>query len=188
MNDESLTVNESLTVREVTPETWPDFERLFEAKGGPSYCWCMAFRATRAELTRAGGPTRKQQMADRVRSGVPVGILGYLASEPVAWCSVAPRNTFRNLVSDGSPDQDVWAITCFYVARKHRRTHIASAMLEAAVSYARRSGAKLVEGYPVDPDSPSYRHMGRVSWFEKAGFVERGRQGTRRRIMELRVE
>lgn len=180
--------DESLAVRPVTQETWPDFERFFAAESRTRYCWCMAFRATSEELKHADGPSRKQQMEGRVRSGVPVGILGYVDSEPVAWCSVAPRHTFRTLVSDGSPDEGVWAITCFYVPRRLRGTGLAGRMLAAAVRHARDSGARLIEGYPVDPDSPSYKHMGRVSMFEKAGFVERGRQGTRRHIMELRLD
>lgn len=177
----------SLVVREVTRETWPDFERLFEARGGPSYCWCMAFRATREELRGADRPSRKVQMEARVNAGTPVGILGYLGSEPVAWCSVAPRHTFRKLVSDGSSNEGVWSITCFYVARRHRGAGIAAAMLAAAVRHAEAGGARLVEAYPVDPQSPSYRHMGFLPTFEKAGFTECGREGKRRHIMRLPI-
>jgi hypothetical protein len=41
----------------------------------------------------------------------------------------------------------------------------------------------VVEAYPVDADSPSYRFMGFVAPFEKAGFREVGRAGTRRHVM-----
>ena len=58
-------------------------------------------------------------------------------------------------------------------------------LLRAAIAYARREGAKIVEAYPVDPDSPSYRFMGLVSRFEKAGFEEIGRAGSRRHVMRL---
>lgn len=37
-----------LDFREVDPEHWPDFERLFEARGGPKSSWCMLWRAARA--------------------------------------------------------------------------------------------------------------------------------------------
>ena len=148
----------------------------------------MAWRASSAELKHADSQSRKNQIAERVKSAVPIGILGYLHSEPIAWCSIAPRSTFRHLVSNDSSDDGVWSITCFFVSRRHRKTHIATAMLSAAIKYARRRGAKVVEGYPVDPDSPSYRHMGFVSMFEKARFSNCGREGSRRHIMQLSVK
>jgi hypothetical protein len=56
-------------------------------------------------------------------------------------------------------------------------------MLDAAVTLAWRRGAKAVEGYPVDPDSPSYRFMGFVPLFRERGFVPAGRAGSRRHVM-----
>lgn len=61
-------------------------------------------------------------------------------------------------------------------------------MLCAAIEHAKRKGAEVVEGYPVDSDSPSYRHMGFVSMFRKKGFSDHGLQGTRRHIMRLPVK
>jgi hypothetical protein len=61
----------------------------------------MVWRATGAETRRTKGSERKAAMEARVRGGVPIGILGYLGNEPVAWCSIAPRPTYRPL---GGPD------------------------------------------------------------------------------------
>ena len=58
-------------------------------------------------------------------------------------------------------------------------------LIDAAITQARRRKADVLEAYPVDPDSPSYRHMGFVPAFERAGFVEDGREGTRRHVMHL---
>jgi GNAT superfamily N-acetyltransferase len=179
---------DSLTIREVTRETWHDFEKLFESKGGPKYCWCMAWRATPAEIKHADSADRKDQIAERVNSATPIGILGYLRSEPIAWCSIAPRSTFRGLVRNSGADEGIWSITCFFVLRRLRRSNIATAMLSAAVKHAKRKGAKIVEGYPVDADSPSYRHMGFVSMFEDMGFLHRGREGSRRHVMRLSLK
>lgn len=60
-------------------------------------------------------------------------------------------------------------------------------LLEAAIDQARRKGATLIEAYPVDPNLPSYRFMGFVGAFKKAGFVEVGRAGTRRHVMRLKL-
>ena len=175
-------------VREVTPERWPDFERLFAAKGGPKYCWCMAWRATPEDAKRPNGAQRKTAMEARVRAGVPVGLLGYLGEEPIAWCSVAPRATYRQLVSNGTADEGIWSIVCFFILRQHRGAGITKRMLAAALEHARLHGAKVVEAYPVDEGSPSYRFMGFVPMFEQAGFHEIGREGTRRHVMQRGVQ
>jgi hypothetical protein len=61
-------------------------------------------------------------------------------------------------------------------------------LLQAAMATARKHGARVVEAYPVDPDSPSYRFMGFVSKFERAGFLETGRVGKRRHATHLMLE
>ncbi len=174
---------ERVVFHEVDAERWADFERLFESRGGPKSCWCMAWRATPEEAKRTDGRSRKAAMARRVAAGVPVGLLGYLDGEPVAWCSVAPRSTYRRLVGDDSPDEGVWSIVCFFVVRRLRGRGMARRLVEAAAAHARARGATVLEAYPVDPDSPSYRFMGFVSMFRAAGFQEVGRAGTRRHVM-----
>ena len=176
-------------VMKVTAERWDDFENLFGARGSPNYCWCMAWRAEQKDLRSKSGSGRKILMEQRIREGVPVGLLGYLGEEPVAWCSVAPFNTFHGLRKTGEAEETekIWSITCFFVRREHRGTGLAMQMLAAAVHHARKRGARLAEGYAVDPGSPSYRHMGFVSLFREAGFTEVAHEGTRRHVMQLRL-
>ena len=174
-----------LQVKEVTPARWADFERLFEARGSTGYCYCMAWRATAKTPgggTRAG---RKAMMKRGIELRVPVGLLGYLGKEPVAWCSLAPFDTFRGLRKTEEPTEKIWSVTCFFVSRAHRGQGFTRQLLDAAVRHAKKHGARLVEGYPVDPHSPSYRHMGFVSLFKSAGFRETGREGSRRHVMQL---
>lgn len=173
-----------LKIHEVTAERWADFERLFEARGSPKNCWCMVWRATPQNAKQFVSAQRKAAMESRIRENVPVGLLGYLGTEPVAWCSVAPRATYRRLVSDGSSDEGVWSIVCFFVAKQHRGAGLTKRMLAAALEHARDKGARVVEAYPVDEDSPSYRFMGFVPMFQATGFIEAGREGTRRHVMQ----
>jgi len=175
-----------MTFRPVTLERWADFERLFEARGGPKYCWCMALRRDDAGGVPRTNAERKQAMASKVRCGTPVGILAYEDEEPVAWCSVAPRETvavYRGLAWPEGDRSTVWSITCFYVKRVIRRGGVMSRLIDEAVAHARRNGATVVEAYPVAPDSPSYRFCGLVPVFAAHGFVEVGRAGRRRHVM-----
>ena len=173
-----------LAFRPVTAERWPDLRRLFEARGGPSYCWCMAWRPG------GGGSNDSKRDALRaiVEQGPPVGLLAYEEGEPVAWCSVAPRESYRPLGGRPEPEGvSVWSVACFFATRRHRGRGITGLLLRAAVDLARKRGADVVEGFPVDPESPSYRFMGLRSTFLAAGFTEVGTAGRRRHVMRLEL-
>ena len=78
---------------------------------------------------------------------------------------------------------EIWSLVCFFIRREFRGQGVTEQLIEAAAEYATRNGATVLEAYPVDPDSPSYRFMGYVPTFEAAGFEEIGRVGTRRHVM-----
>ncbi|WP_291204261.1 GNAT family N-acetyltransferase [Hyphomonas sp.] len=179
-----------LSFREVTAETWPDFEKLFESRGGPKSCWCMVWRSSGAESPSTDGASRKAAMKQRIHTGGPVGILGYAGEVPVAWCSIAPRDTYRTTMAGmqpGDAKEQVWSVVCFFVARSARGQRGFNSLLEAAEALAKSHGATVLEGYPVDEDSPSYRFGGFVGSFEKTGFERIGRAGTRRYIVRKRL-
>ena len=175
-----------LAFHPVTPARWDDFAALFEAPGGPKYCWCMAWRATPTELRTIGKASRKPLMHARVESETTIGLLGYLDGEPVAWVSIAPRDTYREL---GGPkaegDENIWSLACMYIHRDLRGQGYGTQLIGAATAYAKKRGGTVLEAYPVDPDSPSYRFMGFVPAFEKLGFRAVGKAGQRRHVMRL---
>ncbi|MGX5841019.1 GNAT family N-acetyltransferase [Mesorhizobium sp. ArgA1] len=121
------------------------------------------------------------------RRRTPVGILAELDGKTVGWCSVAPRQTYRNLSShqDGG-ETGIWSIVCFYVPRELRGGGLAAALLDAAIDHAFAKGASTIEAYPVDPASPSYRFMGFRDMFAVRGFHEIGMAGSRRHVMRLK--
>ncbi|MDZ5697781.1 GNAT family N-acetyltransferase [Chelativorans sp. M5D2P16] len=129
---------------------------------------------------------RKREMLSTIRAGTPVGLLASADGSPVGWCSIAPRDSLRKLSPRQDDDErDVWSVVCFFVRRRYRRAGIASALLDAAVEHAFAEGAQIVEAYPVDPDSPSYRFMGFCSMYSARGFREVGMAGSRRHVMRL---
>lgn len=185
--DDPTTSGPLLTFKPVTEATREDFLAVF-GKGGPNYCWCMPYRLTPEERKAAPrGSDRKTLMLGRIADKVPVGLVGYLAGEPVAWVSVAPRDTFNS--SLGGPGakggETVWALTCMFIRRTHRGQGFGHQLIEAAIREAKKRKAAVLEAYPVDPDSPSYRHMGFVPAFEAAGFRPGGMIGSRRHLMRL---
>ena len=177
----------ALTFRPVTKARWADFDRLFSAPGGPKHCWCMVWRRTPEELREhPSGRTRKPLIKGRVDHGQTIGILGYRDDEPVAWVSIAPRDTYRALGGpEAAPGEIVWSLACFYLKRALRNQGYGQQMLEAAVAFAKQQGATVLEAYPVEPDSPSFRFMGFTPAFARLGFTEIAMAGSRRHVMRL---
>ncbi len=149
----------------------------------------MVWRDRPGGISGKSNPEKKAAISSIVASGTPVGILGYLDDEPVAWCSVAPRPTYRKGLGGVTPkdDDSVWSIACFFIPRRLRGAGIGRQLLAAAIEHAQAKGGTVVEAYPVDPDSPSYLFMGFVPMFEKAGFELVGKAGSRRHVMRLRL-
>ena len=65
-------------------------------------------------------------------------------------------------------------------------------MLEAAVDFAKHNGARIVEGYPIEPKKDRapdiYIFTGMISTFLKAGFREVARRSETRPIMRYFIE
>ena len=175
-------------IRPVGPGSWADFSRLFTTRGAPSTCWCMIFRSQPDGTRPLVRADREAEMHRRISGGEPVGLLAYDAGRPAGWCSAAPRSTYRGVGGAAYPDTDgdeVWSLVCFFVLRSARGQGLQHALLAAAVEHAAGAGAKVLEAYPVLPDSPSYRFGGLVPFFEAAGFTHRGTAGSRRQVMSL---
>ena len=188
MGKEQDAVAVRFAFHEADSSRWRDLERLFEAPGGPKHCWCMVWRSMPKGASRADKQAKKAALQGLVRRNMPIGILGYLGGEPAAWCSIAPKTTYRDLGGVADPGEDpakVWAVVCFFVPRRLRGQGVMKQLLEAAIEHAKGNGAAAVEAYPVDPGSPSYRFMGFTTAFTAAGFREVGKAGTRRHVMRL---
>lgn len=183
----------ALRFHPLTPNRWPDLERLFGNRGACGGCWCMWWRLSRSEFEKAKGEGNRRAFRRIVASGSRPGLLAYAAGEPIAWCAVGPRGSFpvldRSRILAPVDDEPVWSVTCFFVARPYRRKRITVRLLEAAAEFARRRGAKILEGYPVEVRSgnmpDAFAWTGLVGAFRAAGFSEVARRSKTRPIMRL---
>lgn len=171
---------DELTFRPLTPERWPDLEKLFGPRGACGGCWCMAWRLRRADFDAGKGDANRRAFHDLVAADAQPGVLAYAGAEAIGWCAVAPRADYPALARSGvlAPVDDcpVWSISCLYIARPYRRRGVSVRLLEAAVQFARRRGARVVEGYPIEPFADevpaAFAWTGLVSAFRQAGFRE----------------
>jgi GNAT superfamily N-acetyltransferase len=149
----------------------------------------MVWRGNPAD--RKNKETKKWAIRNMVLEDTPIGLLGYVENEPVAWCSIAPRSSYRDLGGLYDPDENsekVWSLVCFYVSREYRGKGVMTRLMQAAIEHSRQRGATVIEAYPVDPSSPSYRFMGFVPQFRELGFIEVGVAGSRRHVMRLKID
>lgn len=183
-----------LTFHPVTADRWHDLEKLFGVRGACGGCWCMAWRLPKREwlANKADhGAGNRRALKKIVDTGEPPGVLAYAGDEPVGWCAVAPRTVYVALERSRSlrpvDDRPVWSVSCLFIAKAWRRRGVAARLLDAAAKFARARGARILEGYPVEPYSEKmpdvFAWTGITASFLKAGFREVARHAPSRPIM-----
>lgn len=179
-------VSSDVEVHPVTPERWDDLVDLFERRGPrggrpvTDGCWCMFWRERTGDWKR-----NRQALGRLVAAGAEPGLLAYRDGVGVGWVSIGPREEYGQLVRSPvyhpvDDDEGVFSIVCFYVHPSAKRGGVATALLAAAVDYARARGASAVEAYPGDPAD----YMGWSSGFERLGFSA-VRTAGKRTVMRL---
>ncbi len=173
--------------RPITTANLVDLDRFSSEHGKFRYCSCMRWRMTSSQYRSSTKESRVATLADLVRQGQPVGVLAYEDHHPVGWCSIAPRETYgaieRFRALPRIDDEPVWSVVCFFVDRLRRGQGLTLALLRAAVDYAHAPGARVVEGYPVEPGPRLYTYMGAPSTFRAAGFSDVTPPGSTRVVM-----
>ena len=170
-----------MSVVPLTPGTWPALAELFSAGGDPKWCWCQFWRKPGSNWSNTTADDNRRDLRALVdRGGLAPGLVA-LDDEgtAVGWVGLGPREDFERLGRSRTlpqlPGEDVWAINCFVVAKGSRRSGVASALLEAAIDYARDHGAGTLEGYPVQTGgariSSASVYTGTAAMFDRAGFT-----------------
>jgi GNAT superfamily N-acetyltransferase len=155
----------------------------------------MAWRLRQKDWLAGKGAGNKRALKRLVTTGGRPGVLAYLGRNPVAWCAIAPRESYsylsRSRILKPVDDQPVWSVSCLFVLKPYRRQGVSVSLLTAAVRFAAKQGAAVVEGYPVVPTmkrTPDpFVWTGVPSAFLKAGFKEVLRRSKSRPIMRYTI-
>ena len=175
----------TLEIRSLSPDRFTDVASLFEEGGDPRWCWCVFFRFRGRDWTNATAADNRAALEDLTHRDLAPGLVAYREGRVVGWVSLGPREDYERLtyskILAPVDDTPVWSIVCFVVSRRARGQGVATALLDAAIEFARAHRATTLEAYPVDPGDarvPAANAFGGpLSMFEKAGFtvVERRR-------------
>lgn len=179
-------------------DRWNDVQHSLSGGGDGRHCQCGWWMVGNAEWSAATIEERRDRLHQEVASGPPPGIIAYVDGEPAGWVRIGPRTAHariartRNIVAttkEPLDDPAVWAVSCFVVRREHRGEGVTGALLDAAIAYARDSGARVVEAYPVDTtgtkQTSNELFTGVLTTFLAAGFAEVGLRRPGRPLVAL---
>jgi GNAT superfamily N-acetyltransferase len=167
-----------IEIQPLVKSNWKQFEQLLGERGGCGGCWCMTHRLSAAAFEQNKYDGNKKLLSQLVEREIPVGLLGIMKQEAIAWLSFAPRSQFTRLeksrIYKPVDFQPVWSITCFFIKKEYRNKGISLVMIEAAKTHAQKNNIKILEAYPVKPYADRmpdpFAWTGFFSTFEKAGF------------------
>jgi GNAT superfamily N-acetyltransferase len=178
-----------LSIRPATPDLWPAIEDLFGPKGACNNCWCMYWRIG-AQYRRNTATKNRSAFKTVIREGPPPGLIAFDGAVPLGWCQLTPRKDLAWLEHSWGKrtidDTPVWAISCLYIRKGHRKKGITAALISAAIQAAKKAEAPALEAYPLDAStSPSATGTGYASTFARAGFWIVAKPTPSRPIMRL---
>ncbi|MDR6867383.1 GNAT superfamily N-acetyltransferase [Microbacterium resistens] len=190
----------TITTTPATIAQWEDVQQTLTGGGDGRSCQCVWPVLVNKEWTTTTKEQRQGLLESEIEAGPPPGIVAYVDGEAAGWIRVGPRTNQARLArtraiaaatTEPFEDESVWAVTCFSVRREHRGLGLNRALLDAAVAYARESGARVIEGYPIDTSvrktSSSELFHGALSTFLAAGFTPTGELKTGRPLVTLAV-
>lgn len=189
-------------IRQLTPASLVDFLAFFEGDAfadNPRWASCFC-QFLYVDHSKVDWPTRTAQQnraaaCERIGARRMKGLLAYRDGKVVGWCNAAPRAMLDAFTDEPDPDFDrIGQITCFVVAKAHRRTGVARALLDAACAMLAREGLAIAEATPLaQAETDAKAHYGPLGMYLSAGFeVHRAESdGTvcvRRRLAPQRVD
>lgn len=170
---------DSLSIRRLAPERKEDFLQYFEGAAfadNPKWksCYCQFLYVDHSVVNWNTRTAEENRVAacDRIACKRMQGLLAYRNGQVVGWCNAAPRLLLDSFADEPISDAEhVGQITCFVVAREHRRTGVARALLEEACAMLWEQGLRVAEANPSrDARSDAENHFGPLSLYLSSGF------------------
>jgi hypothetical protein len=177
--------------------TAEDVEAVF-ATSGAHKCRCQALKVPGWIWRDTTQEQRDAALVEQTACGTAgptSGLIGYVDGEAAGWVAVEPRENYPRLWSRKQawmrmdPElEGVWSVTCFVVRKGWRQVGLTYELADATVEYGAQVGARVLEGYPIEPppgktviwDEAS---VGLVQVFLEAGYEVVASPTLRRRVV-----
>ena len=170
-----------IEIRPLTPERLDDFLAYFDhdafadnPRWASCYCQHLYVDHNQVDWHTRTAEVNRTAACERICSRRMQGYLAYRDGKPVGWCNAAPRLLLDAFNDEPDPDATrLGQITCFVIARAHRRTGVASALLLAACAGLKAEGMSIAEAETrSDANTDAELHNGTLDMFLAAGFEE----------------
>ncbi len=193
-----------LTIFPANQASWADLQAIFGTADYPGRCYCQHYKTRDCHWSSLSDEDRRSRLREQTHcddagARTTTGLVAYLDQEPVGWVAVEPRTAYPRLPKvrtvwsgrdEDKADDNVWAVTCFVTRKGYRKRGITYALAAAAAGFARESGARALEAYPMitEPGKEitwGELHVGSRQVFADAGFTEVSHPSPRRVVMRI---
>ena len=189
----------TITIQPATADRFDDAQHALSGGGDGYGCQCQWWMMPSKEWPSTSREQREGMLRDEIDDALSPALIAYVDGEAAGWVRVGPRtrqirlSRTRNYAANSEEpwdDESVWTVSCFVVRREHRRQGLNARLLDAAIEYARASGARVIEAYPLDPGAgrkipTNDLYHGVLSTFQAAGFREVARPKPHLAIVSL---
>lgn len=155
------------------------------------FCFCQYLHVDHnvVQWSKRTADENRTAASDRICTRRMQGYLAYVDCKPVAWCNAAPRNLMAAFADEPGPDDaHTGQFGCFIVAKSHRRSGIASALLQAALDGFRQQGMHIAQAIPfANAETDGQHHFGPLSMYLAAGFEAMHTDSEGRVLMQLQL-
>ncbi len=169
-----------ITIRDVTPELVPEYQRFFDHHAFRDYpvwqsCYCMETMYEGEDEDERTGEENRREMSERIKQGKVTALLAFVDGQPVGWCNYGETTRLagvaRRFKLEATDHEGVGSVGCFVIAAPYRGHGVASKLLEGAVDRLRAQGMRAVEAYPSKTeDSAQGNYRGPLEMYARAGF------------------
>ena len=170
----------AVDIQPLSPERLADFLAFFDGEAFADnppwgFCYCQFAYVDHAavEWKSRQREQNRQAACGRIGAGTMQGLLAYRGGKPIGWCNAAPRTMLDAFADEPDPDAAIIGqITCFVVAKAHRGTGVATALLQAACEGLRAQKLTLAEA-TASPHAATdaEQHCGPLGMYLAAGFA-----------------
>lgn len=188
----------TITTERATITRWDDVQHSLSGGGDGRSCQCIWPVVSNKDWQSTDLEQRRQMLHDEISAGPPPGLVAYVDGGAAGWIRIGPRTNQTRILrtraiaaatDEPLDDPSVWAVTCFVVRREFRGMGLNAQLLRSAVVYARESGARTIEAYPVDTSEGTHHSNdlfhGTLSTFLSHGF-QQAQPLTRGRVLVVR--
>ena len=169
-----------IEIHPVSAERLSDFLAFFDGEAfadnprwGFCYCQFAYVDHSKVEWKQRTIEQNRQAACQRIGDGAMRGYLAYRQGKVIGWSNAAPRTMLDSFADEPDPEAaNIGQITCFVVAKGHRNTGVAKALLQAACDGLRAAKLTIAEA-TANPNAATdaENHHGPLGMYLAAGFA-----------------